>query len=258
MEIVPIPMLADNYGYLVIAPQGREAAVIDPSEGAPVLAKVAELGVRLVAVLATHHHWDHTGGNEALFEKFPGLPVYGHRYDHERGRTPGLSRPVEEGDELEVGALRPGVLAVPGHTLGAVAYLFGDALFTGDTLFVAGCGRLFEGTPAQMHASLEKLARLPDETRIYCGHEYTEKNLLFARSVEPENEAIGEAIGEARALRAEGRPTIPSTIGREKEINPFLRVTTPAIVERLEGEGGGKPLDVVARFARLREMKDRF
>ncbi len=259
MEIVPVPMLSDNYGYLVCCPRTGEAAIVDPSEGEAVAGQVTNLGLRLTAILATHHHWDHTGGNAVLLARFPHLRVYGHRHDHTLQRTPGLNRPVEEGDTIEVGTLRARVLSIPGHTLGAVAYLFEGAVFTGDTLFVAGCGRLFEGTPAQMYASLnEKLAALPDETRVYCGHEYTEQNLRFAREVEPENEEIVRALEEARARRAQGVPTVPSTIGREKRINPFLRVTAPTLVARLKALDPTLPETPVALFARLREMKDRF
>lgn len=247
MEIVPC--LLDNYAYLVMAPTG-EAAVVDPSEAEPVLAAARGAGVRLVAIWNTHHHWDHTGGNEDLLRTIPGLEVYGHQSD--RGRIPGQTRFVEEGDEVPLGPLAARVIHNPGHTLGAVTYVVQGCAFTGDTLFGAGCGRIFEGDPPMMHASLRKLAELPPQTLIYPGHEYTSKNLAFAVRVEPDNEAMRRRKVEADRLRAQGLPTVPSTVAQERETNPFLRSHLPALAAAAGGASA------VETFAALRRMKDHF
>ena len=252
MEILPIPCLSDNYAYLLVCTATGEAAVVDPSEAEPVIRAVHARGIQLTAILNTHHHHDHVGGNDALLARYGALPVYGHVSD--RGRIPGQTVGLHEGDTLAVGTLRPRVLHVPGHTLGAVAYVVDDAVFTGDTLFIAGCGRLFEGTPAMMHASLShKLAALDPATRVYCGHEYTVKNLEFAAHVEPGNHDVTAALGAARATRAAGSPTVPSTIARERSTNPFLRVDSPAVRATVGADG-----DAVAVFAAVRKAKDTY
>jgi hydroxyacylglutathione hydrolase len=228
MSVTPIPCLTDNYAYLVTCDETKRSAIVDPSEAAPVLA--AASGARVDAIWNTHHHWDHVGGNEELVKKLGVGEVCGHASD--RGRIAGQTRFLEEGDRFELGRLRVRILHIPGHTTGAVAYVVeGDgvapAVFTGDTLFVAGCGRLFEGTSEMMFASLAKLAALPDETRVYCGHEYTKKNLAFAAHVEPDNADVARA---ARDLRV---PSVPSTIAAEKRINPFVRAPTAAALTTL-------------------------
>lgn len=243
MHVTAIPALADNYAWLLRDDDG--AVVIDPSESAPVLAALD--GARLRAILCTHHHWDHVGGIEDLRKIFGAIDVVGSR--HDVGRIPHQTIAVGEGDT--VGGAR--VIEVPGHTLGAVAYVREGWVFTGDTLFAAGCGRLFEGTPAQMRASLAKLRELDPATMVACGHEYTVKNLEFALHLTPDDTAVAERLAWARAARAEGRPTVPSTIGEERQTNPFLRWDDPALVA-----AGARiaPGDDV--FATLRAAKDWF
>ena len=251
MRVIPIPCLSDNYAYLVTADGAREAFVIDPSEAAPVTAALAREGLTLVAIVNTHHHHDQEGGNEELRAAMGGVPVYAHISDV--GRVPGQTEQVEEGRSFRVAGLELRPLHVPGHTLGAVSYWVEDAVFTGDTLFVAGCGRLFEGTPEQMHVSLnEKLGRLPKETRVYCGHEYTVNNLRFAVEAEPDNQAAAAKLETARKMRERNEPTVPSTIGEELATNPFMRCDAPTIKARYAGEN---PAQVLAA---VRKAKDEF
>jgi hydroxyacylglutathione hydrolase len=246
-----VPCLRDNYAYLVHLPGSRAAAVVDPSEAPPVLAALEREGLDLVAILCTHHHYDHIGGNVDLADAISGLEVVCSEYD--RGRVPRVTRTVGDGGTFEVAGLSVTAMAVPGHTLGAIAFLIGDAVFTGDTLFVAGCGRLFEGTPAMMHESLSlKLGKLPPETRVYCGHEYTTSNARFALTVEPENEAARRLAERARAAREKGEPTVPSTIADEIAHNPFLRVGVAAVRAKYQKED---PVDVLAA---MRAEKDAF
>jgi hydroxyacylglutathione hydrolase len=224
--ILPIPCLKDNYAYLVVCDATRRAAIVDPSEADPVLDAVTRAGFAPEAIWNTHHHWDHVGGNLALKAKLSIEEVAGHASD--RGRIDGQTRMLEEGDKLTLGKLEVSILHIPGHTTGAVAYVVtgdGDspAVFTGDTMFIAGCGRLFEGTPAMMFESLRKLAALPDETRVYCGHEYTKSNLAFAKHVEPDNADITRWVELATAAARDKKPTVPSRISDEKRINPFVR-----------------------------------
>jgi hydroxyacylglutathione hydrolase len=253
MRVVPIACLSDNYAYLVARDGAREAVVVDPSEAEPVLAALAREGLELVAILNTHHHFDHVGGNEALRARLGDLPVYGYESDFAERRIPAQTVGVKEGEPFEAAGLSFRPLHVPGHTLGAVAYVVGDAVFTGDTLFVAGCGRLFEGTPEMMYTSLcDKLGKLPGETRVYCGHEYTVNNLRFAETVEPENEDVRRALADARAKRERGEPTVPSTMADELRTNPFLRVDTPGVRARYAGTNRAEVLGAV------RKAKDAF
>ena len=259
MEVVPVPQLSDNYAYLIIDPASREAAVVDCAEAAPVLAEVDRRGVRLVAVLATHHHFDHVGGNLDLLAAGPGLRVYGSADD--APRIPGITHRLRDGDPVEVGSLRGQAIMIPAHTSGHVAYHFPRAatVFTGDTLFAGGCGRLFEGDAAQMMSSLGRLSALPDATRVYCGHEYTEKNLRFAAELEPGNRPLVDKLAHVRALRREGRPTVPSTIAEERATNPFLRMDSPELAASVHARVAGVPAgDAVALFAAVRGLKDRF
>jgi hydroxyacylglutathione hydrolase len=249
-----IPALRDNYIWVLRERSGR-AAVVDPGEAAPVERFLETNELKLSAILVTHHHADHTGGIDAL-ARHRDVPVFGPADDG----IAGLTSPLEADARFEV----PGVdvefetFIVPGHTRGQAAYYGGDCVFTGDTLFSAGCGRLFEGTPDEMWQSLCRLRELPDHTRIYCGHEYTLKNLEFAKKVEPDNAAIDERSAYARQQADAGRPTLPSTVGDEKRFNPFLRADRATIrdgVERLSGQSQDDPAAV---FAALRVLKDHF
>ena len=255
MKIVQIPLLRDNYGYLIICQKTNTAGIVDPSEAEPVLRRVELEKVKLTAILNTHHHRDHTGGNEGLLAK-QSLEVYGHKSD--QGRIPGLTRGVDEGDEVVIGEVRGKVLFIPGHTTGHVAYLFANNLFCGDTLFTAGCGRLFEGTAEQMHGSLKKLMGLPDDTKVYCGHEYTESNLRFAMTLEPKNHKLVSRFERVQGLRARGASTVPSTMEEEKQTNPFLRWDSKEIQARLKAGSSGLRLDSVSVFATVRKLKDAF
>jgi hydroxyacylglutathione hydrolase len=236
LRVERIPTLRDNYTYLLICDATGEGAVVDAPEAGPVVARVQATGARVTKILSTHHHLDHSGANPELAERF-GVPVFGHASDS--GRLPGLTDALEEGDAVSVGRESARVLHIPAHTRGHIAYVFdaAGAVFCGDTLFAAGCGRLFEGTPEQMFVALhEKLGKLPDATRVYCGHEYTESNLRFAAHVEPDNEAVRRRLEQVRALRARAAAdwhdatpaemTIPSTLADERATNPFLRAAS--------------------------------
>ncbi len=248
MRIVPVPALNDNYAYLVI--ENGRAAVVDPSEAPPVLAALEKEGVKLVAIWATHHHADHVGGIEALLEKHGDLPVLGSPYDQEHRRIPRQTRALADGESFQFEGHRVTALHIPGHTLGAIALVVDDeAVFTGDMLFVAGCGRVFEGTMKMMSESLDRLRKLSKSARVYCGHEYTVKNLEFARTIEPDNRAIIKALDHAKDKRARNEPTVPSTIEAELATNPFLRFDLPEVA---------KGLDPVASFTRIRAAKDTF
>jgi hydroxyacylglutathione hydrolase len=255
MRILPVPCLEDNYAYLVVA--GGDAVVVDASEAGPVRDAAARAGVRVRAIWSTHHHWDHVGGNAELARELRVDEVVGHESD--RGRLPGLTHGVVAGDVVRAGELGATCMHIPGHTLGAVAYYIesgGDrVVFTGDTLFCAGCGRLFEGTPAQMHASLGSLLTLPPDTRVFCGHEYTENNLRFAAHLEPENADIERARARASKLRAAGEPTVGTTLEEERRTNPFLRVRSPAVRATLSIPPDA---DDVTAFAAIRSAKDAF
>jgi hydroxyacylglutathione hydrolase len=266
VQVERIPTLRDNYTYLVIDPATREAAVIDAPEAEPVQRRVEKLGVRVTKVLSTHHHFDHSMANPELARAFD-VPVIGYRGDADR--IPGFTDGVEEGDRVRVGSLEAEVVFIPAHTRGHIAYVFPGAVFSGDTLFAAGCGRLFEGTPAMMHEALcVKLARLADDTKVYCGHEYTQSNLRFALSVEPGNQALQEKmlrVGERRAKAApdwhdatDAEMTIPSTIGEERATNPFMRPTSPEIVASVRKAYPDTATDPVTILGRVRAMKDAF
>jgi hydroxyacylglutathione hydrolase len=257
VRVVPVPVLADNYAYLVIAPS-LEVAVVDPSEATPVLDAVRREGGNLVAIWNTHHHWDHVGGNRDLLVAMPDLAVYGFAGD--RSRIPGLTHPIEDGGEFTHAGLRVRVIFIPAHTSGHVAYHLPEekVVFTGDTLFAAGCGRLFEGDAATMMASLERLSALPGDTRVYCGHEYTEKNLRFAQSLEPENREVAGKLDRVRRLRERGEPTVPTTIAEELGTNPFLRPRSDELRRTIRQRFPELPEDPVAVFAKTRELKDSF
>jgi hydroxyacylglutathione hydrolase len=258
MAIIPVPQLSDNYAYLVVDDPSKQCGVVDCSEAGKVLDEVKRRGLNLVAVLPTHYHFDHVGGNEDLVKAIPGLRVYGAR--GEKGRIPAQTDEVDDGSTVEIGGLRGHVIGIPAHTNGHIAYYFPqlEAVFTGDTLFIAGCGRVFEGKAETMVASLKKLAELPDSTQVYCGHEYTEKNLRFALTLEPNNAALKSKHEWAVKERAAGRFTVPSTIGEEKKINPFLRTESSELRASLKTMAPSVGNDPIAVFAKTRELKDRF
>jgi len=257
MQVVPIPQLADNYAYLIADDTTHKAAVVDCAEAAPVLQAARQRDVDLVAILPTHHHWDHVGGHEGLLGKRP-LTVYG--YAGQAERIPGCTTEVREGDRIGIGTLWARVVFIPAHTSGHVAYYFEQqqAVFTGDTLFVGGCGRLFEGDAAMMMRSLEKLMALPNDTRIYCGHEYTEKNLRFALTLEPNNAALRQKHAWALEQTRQHLPTVPSTMAAEKATNPFLRWRSPELRTAVQRQFPELGDDDVAIFAQIRALKDRF
>jgi hydroxyacylglutathione hydrolase len=245
--------LKDNYGVLLRDPASGACAAIDAPEAAPIEAALAETGWRLTDILVTHHHGDHTAGIPELKRRY-GCRVVAPRA--EAARIPDVDVRVGEGDRVNVGELSARVLETPGHTNGHIAYCF-DAerlAFVGDTLFSIGCGRVIEGTPEVMWHSLTKLRELPDDTRIFCGHEYTEANIRFARTIEPDNAALAARAEEVAALRRQGRPTIPTTMGAEKAANPFLRADLPALARAVQM--AGRPAAQV--FAEIRARKDRF
>lgn len=248
LHLTAVPAFADNYVWLLADPAG-DAVVVDPGDAAPVRDALAHERLRLRAILLTHHHADHIGGAAALAAETGAAVVAPHD-----PRIASADRRVGDGDrvELDTPALAFEVIEIPGHTSSHVAFHGHGLLFCGDTLFSVGCGRLFEGTPAQMLASLDRLAALPAATRVCCGHEYTIANCAFARTIEPGNAALAARAAQAGAQRARGAPTLPSTLADERDCNPFLRVDAPALVEAL-GEGTR-----VARFAELRRRKDDF
>lgn len=252
MEIVPIKAFADNYIWLLR--EGRHAVVVDPGDAEPVMAHLDRHGLELSAILITHHHGDHAGGIEDLLQR-GAVPVFGPVSES----IDGVTQRVAEPDRIRVPGLDVEfeVLDLPGHTRGHVGYYRPSVLFCGDTLFGCGCGRLFEGTPAQMARSLAKLAALPGDTRVYCAHEYTQSNVRFALAVEPDNAALRRRADDVARARAADEPTVPSTIALERETNPFLRATSPRVIEsaRAQGAGGTDPVSV---FAAIREWKNRF
>ena len=249
VEIEVVPCLKDNYAYLVKS--GSQCAVVDPSEAAPVQQALAKKGWKLTHILNTHHHLDHCGGNLDL-KRETGAVVVGPGKD--AARIPGLDVGVDEASGWEFDGRKVRVLEVPAHTRGAITFVIDGNAFTGDTLFLLGCGRLFEGDPQMMWTSLSKLMTLPDDTNIYCGHEYTESNGRFALTLEPSNAALKARMAQVAATRAAGKPTVPATLGQEKQTNPFLRPDQPEIRKSL----GMEQASTVAAFGEIRERKNRF
>jgi len=252
MRALPLPAFADNYIWTLVDDAG-DALVIDPGEAAPVLA-AADEGLRPVGILLTHHHNDHVGGVPELLRRWPGLPVAGPADD----RIASATQRVGNGDTVRLGDWTFDVLAIPGHTVSHIAFHGHGVLCCGDTLFSLGCGRLFEGTPAQMLDSLDRLAALPGDTRVCCGHEYTVANAAFACMVDPHNEALRRRSEEATAMQADGRPTLPTTLEAERACNPFLRIDAPAVRDAVARQLGRTPVDRVETFAALRRWKDGF
>ncbi|AFY68899.1 Hydroxyacylglutathione hydrolase [Thalassoporum mexicanum PCC 7367] len=252
MDIYRLPVLNDNYLFVLHDRPTNQVAVVDPAVAEPVLAKLNELNANLVAIFNTHHHYDHIGANRTLKQKFPDLVIYGGELD--QGRIPGQQVFLKDGDRVQFGSETAEVFFVPGHTRAHIAYYFPESgnLFCGDTLFAGGCGRLFEGTPAQMMHSLARLRQLPEATRVWCAHEYTLNNLQFAVTVDRNNKALMQRLSAAKEARAKGEATIPTTIGIEKQTNPFLRWDQPALQE------AAKIQDPVRVFARIRGKKDLF
>ena len=249
IQIEIIPCLSDNYAYLIKS--GGQCAIVDPSEPEPVRAALARTGWKLTHILNTHHHLDHCGGNLALKEE-TGAQIVGPGKD--AARIPGLDVGVDESTGWEFDGRKVQVLEVPAHTRGAITFVIDGNAFTGDTLFTLGCGRLFEGDPQMMWTSLSKLMTLPDETKVYCGHEYTQSNGRFALTLEPGNSALKARMDEVIATRQAGKPTVPSTMGLEKKTNPFLRPDSAEIRKSLGMEKAGD----VAVFGEIRARKDKF
>lgn len=257
MQIKRIPVLADNYIFVLWDSQQKIAAVIDPAIANPVIKYLQEIDAQLVAIFNTHHHGDHVGGNRQLVQKFPNVCVYGGAED--RGRIPHQQVYLQEGDTVQFAQRKAQVFFIPGHTRAHIAYYFPPTtsdemgeLFCGDTIFAGGCGRLFEGTPQQMVDSITKLRQLPDQTRVWCAHEYTLNNLKFALTVDGDNSDLQIRYQRTRQDRSQGLATVPSLLGEEKQTNPFLRWDTPAL------QAAAKINDPIRVFGRIRGMKDQF
>lgn len=253
LKVIPIPALRDNYIWLLsLGTHSARVAIVDPGEAAPVEAALERLALQPAAILVTHHHLDHTGGITRLQRRYP-LPVYG-----PAGASTAIDHPAAGGETVCLDDLELRVMSVPGHTLEHVAYYAPGLLLCGDTLFGAGCGRIFEGTPAQMYESLMQIAALPQETRVYCSHEYTAANLAFAAAVEPDNEDIRLRTERVAQLRASDLPSLPSTIGEELRTNPFLRCREPQVRAAAQRRAGADTDSELEVFTVLRRWKDMF
>jgi len=255
LKVTPLKALRDNYIWLIHGADPRRVAIVDPGDARPVIQALEAQGLEPVAILLTHHHPDHSAGIPALRELFD-IPAWGPANEP----VAGMTEAVSGGDRVELPGLGLAfdVIDIPGHTAGHIAFHGHGALFCGDTLFSAGCGRIFEGTPAEMLASLDALAALPDDTRVYCGHEYTLANLRFAQAVEPGNAEIAQHAAHVAALREADAPSLPSTIAVERRINPFLRSDEPAVQDAAARRAGNTLASRVEVFAAVRRWKDEF
>lgn len=253
LTIELVPAFDDNYIFLAYDREDGVAAVVDPGDEAPVLKRLEALGLTLTHIFNTHHHFDHTGANLALKDRF-GLTIAGPK--NEADKIPGIDIELGEGDRFTFGSHEAQIFDVPGHTAGHIGWWFerDEALFIGDTLFALGCGRLFEGTPAQMWDAMSRLRQLPPQTKVYCAHEYTMGNAAFAVTVEPGNQALLNRVEDIKKMRADNIPTVPTTIGLEAATNPFMRPDSPNLQQTIGLDGG----DLVAIFAETRTRKDQF
>lgn len=255
LKFVPIPALRDNYIWLLYDHSSRVGIIIDPGDAAPVIKFLTDNKINLAAILLTHHHADHVGGVPALLKTY-NIPVYGPK----NNQLDFITNPVDEGDQITINELQSvfNVLAIPGHTLDHIAFYDSQRLFCGDTLFLGGCGRLFEGTAAQMLNSLDKLAQLDEDTLVFCAHEYTLQNLIFAQSLEPDNQVIIDRINYVAKLRNNSEVSIPAKISVEKQTNPFLRVHDLKFKQHCEAKLQCQFADSVALFSAIRAAKDGF
>jgi len=257
LEIIPLPALNEHYNYIWLLKNktSNHIAIVDPGEAGPLLSLIESEKLIPIAILITHRHWDHVDGILEITEKYD-IPVYTPKTESVKGST----HPVGEGDSVLLPELdlKLTIMDVPGHTSGAIAYYAEGMVFSGDTLFAAGCGRMFEGTPPQMHASLSKFKTLPDSTLLYCGHEYTVSNLKFAANVEPDNTAIQERLCLAEKARNLNRPTVPTSLAAEKQTNPFLRCEEQDVISAASYFSGKKLNEAADVFAAIRQWKDNF
>lgn len=255
IDIHAIPFFQDNYAWTLVNPATRDTIIIDPGDAKPILTFLNEQQLVLSGILITHHHFDHTNGIEEL-KKHYDVPVFASSIEHVKNAT--VSLQDHDRVKLDNFPIEFDVITIPGHTLGHIAYYAKGMLFCGDTLFAAGCGRVFEGTMEQMYNTLQKIAALPDDTHIYCGHEYTLKNLHFAEKVEPHNSDIQERIKHVKFLRERNLPSLPSPLAKEKKTNPFLRCDSRELIQQVETYAGKKLTTPVEVFTYLRKWKDTF
>ena len=257
MQVIAIPCSFDNYAYLLICTETRKAVVVDPAEYYPVSTTIDKEKVELEGIFCTHHHADHIGGLEDLLGEFPGVSVSG--FGGDSARIPAMDSMLRDGAEVSVGKIRGKVLHTPGHTSGSLCFRFEEHLFTGDTLFGAGCGRIFEGSYEEMnHCLNNRIAKMAPETRIYFGHEYTLQNLKFAAFVDPDNKAVSDRFIRIKALRDKGGQSCPSTLAEELATNPFLRCEQPSLLAQVGGRITAESREPLEVFTALRRLKDGF
>jgi hydroxyacylglutathione hydrolase len=253
-EIIPIYALQDNYIWMFFDKLSKNAWIIDPGDATPIIEKLEQYHLKLNGILITHHHHDHSGGIPSLINQYGHIPIFGSY----KSPLPYITKKVREGDIITCGTIKLIALEIPGHTLDHTAFFGNGWLFSGDTLFSAGCGKVFEGTMEQMYCSLQKLSNLPDDTQLYCGHEYTLANLYFAKHVEPDNPFILEKIELTKTLQNQHKPTLPSLLGEEKKFNPFLRCHEHSIIQAVKNHSGCALESPEVIFSHLREWKNQF